>query len=159
MEKLESQTFSALIWTLGWYVSSLCLSFYNKWLFDKDEHGFPFPLFTTSIQNLIQFFTALLILNFYPNLKPSSITTRNYIFKIIPCALVTAGDISLSNSSLMYITVFYFYNIAHVLYDGKIICSRFRSILCLLVSIRKILANTWRNNYNYLFRCIPDGFR
>ena len=35
---------------LGYYIIAISLSVYNKWLFGKETHHFPFPLFATMIQ-------------------------------------------------------------------------------------------------------------
>ncbi|KJR86770.1 solute carrier family 35, member C2 [Sporothrix schenckii 1099-18] len=51
-----------------WYLFSLSISLYNKWMFGSN---FPFPLFTTSVHMLVQFFLSCLVLYFVPTLRPS----------------------------------------------------------------------------------------
>ncbi|OAA68605.1 hypothetical protein SPI_00800 [Niveomyces insectorum RCEF 264] len=52
-----------------WYLFSLSISLYNKWMFGSN---FPFPLFTTSIHMLVQFLLSCLVLYFLPWLRPGA---------------------------------------------------------------------------------------
>lgn len=44
----------------SWYLFSTCISVYNKWMFDKDSHNFPFPVFVTSMHMFVQTGLSLL---------------------------------------------------------------------------------------------------
>ncbi|TRX98687.1 hypothetical protein FHL15_000029 [Xylaria flabelliformis] len=117
-----------------WYMFSLSISLYNKWMFDSGQLNFPFPLFTTSMHMLVQFSLASLVLYFIPSLRPNN-SARNsdlgrsrhesepdrpimtklfYFTRIGPCGAATGLDIGLGNTSLKFITLT-FYTLAFVL--------------------------------------------
>ncbi len=119
-----------------WYLFSLSISLYNKWMFGSN---FPFPLFTTSIHMLVQFFLSCLVLYFVPSLRPGAgrwkrrghgessavdddVDKRNrpdgksstgmtgwfYFTRIGPCGAATGLDIGLGNASLKLITLTFY---------------------------------------------------
>ncbi|GAP84814.1 putative triose-phosphate transporter [Rosellinia necatrix] len=111
-----------------WYIFSLSISLYNKWMFDSGQLNFPFPLFTTSMHMLVQFSLASLVLYFIPSLRPSN-TSRGsdlgrsrhesepdrpvmtkifYLTRIGPCGTATGLDIGLGNTSLKFITLTFY---------------------------------------------------
>ncbi|KAB2572434.1 putative transporter [Lasiodiplodia theobromae] len=58
-----------------WYLFSISISIYNKWMFaksdDKNQNlNFPFPLFTTCLHMIVQFTLASLVLYFLPQFRP-----------------------------------------------------------------------------------------
>lgn len=111
-----------------WYIFSLSISLYNKWMFDSGQLNFPFPLFTTSMHMLVQFSLASLVLYFIPSLRPRSashssdlgrsrheseperpiMTKLFYLTRIGPCGAATGLDIGLGNTSLKFITLTFY---------------------------------------------------
>ncbi|CAK7233360.1 hypothetical protein SCUCBS95973_008568 [Sporothrix curviconia] len=100
-----------------WYLFSLSISLYNKWMFGSN---FPFPLFTTSIHMLVQFVLACVVLYFVPSLRPPrhnekvgggdepAMTRWFYFTRIGPCGAATGLDIGLGNASLKLITLTFY---------------------------------------------------
>lgn len=99
-----------------WYLFSLSISIYNKWMFSEDEVVFPFPLFTTSLHMLVQLTFAAVILYFIPSLRPKPPPTSSptpepimtksfYLTRLVPCGTATSLDIGLGNMSLKYISL------------------------------------------------------
>ncbi|KAJ1568817.1 Triose-phosphate Transporter [Nowakowskiella sp. JEL0078] len=115
---------------LAWYITSLTLSLYNKWLFSKDYLDFPYPLFTTFIHMLIQWLIAYLsVIYIWPELRPTKSPSRkDYFRKVLPCGFATGLDIGLSNSSLKFVLSDDFFV---VLYNGKIRMSGVYPFFCI----------------------------
>ncbi|KAL1999137.1 hypothetical protein VTN02DRAFT_4996 [Thermoascus thermophilus] len=102
-----------------WYLFSLSISIYNKWMFSEDAVVFPFPLFTTSLHMVVQFTLSSLILYFVPSLRPRSpaspfgnpqdvkpvMTKYFYLTRLVPCGTATSLDIGLGNMSLKFISL------------------------------------------------------
>ncbi|GKT83478.1 LOW QUALITY PROTEIN: triose-phosphate transporter [Colletotrichum tofieldiae] len=113
---------------LLWYLFSLSISLYNKWMFDQDRLNFAFPLFTTACHMLVQFALASLVLFLIPSLRPSNglrhsdlgrsrhesepdrplMTKMFYLTRIGPCGAATGLDIGLGNTSLKFITLTFY---------------------------------------------------
>ncbi|TKA26980.1 hypothetical protein B0A50_05171 [Salinomyces thailandicus] len=116
-----------------WYVCSISISVYNKWMFSKDNLDFHFPLFTTSIHMLVQFSLAAAVLFFFPRFRPQRppqagyqqldgadldpskpaekgplMTQWFYFTRIGPCGTATALDIGLGNFSLRFISLTFY---------------------------------------------------
>ncbi|KAI0014271.1 triose-phosphate transporter family-domain-containing protein [Xylariaceae sp. FL0662B] len=111
-----------------WYLFSLSISLYNKWMFDSGQLNFAFPLFTTATHMLVQFSLATLVLYFIPSLRPngapynsdlgrsrheseperSVMTKMFYLTRIGPCGAATGLDIGLGNTSLKFITLTFY---------------------------------------------------
>ncbi|KAH6660594.1 triose-phosphate transporter family-domain-containing protein [Truncatella angustata] len=105
-----------------WYIFSLSISLYNKWMFDAKNLNFAFPLFTTSAHMLVQFSLAALVLYFMPSLRPGAgqnlrhdsdpdrplMTKLFYLTRIGPCGAATGLDIGLGNASLKFITLTFY---------------------------------------------------
>ncbi|KXJ86131.1 triose-phosphate transporter family-domain-containing protein [Microdochium bolleyi] len=111
-----------------WYIFSLSISLYNKWMFDSSKLNFPFPLFTTSMHMLVQFSLASIVLYFFPSLRPNNspresdmgrsrheaepdrpvMTKMFYLTRIAPCGAATGLDIGLGNMSLKFITLTFY---------------------------------------------------
>ncbi|ETS87499.1 hypothetical protein PFICI_01327 [Pestalotiopsis fici W106-1] len=110
-----------------WYIFSLSISLYNKWMFDANNLNFAFPLFTTSAHMLVQFSLASLVLYFIPSLRPGAgrnsdmgqsrhdsepkqplMTNLFYLTRIGPCGAATGLDIGLGNASLKFITLTFY---------------------------------------------------
>ena len=97
----------------------LIIEQYNKWMFSSDHLDFHFPLFTTSVHMLVQFFLASLALALIPSLRPRQIPSLSgpakplitplfYLTRLIPCGTTTSLDIGLGNNSLRYITLTFY---------------------------------------------------
>ncbi|GMF07375.1 unnamed protein product [Ambrosiozyma monospora] len=108
----------------SWFLFSLLISLYNKWMFSDPNLDFRFPVLITACHQLILFALSCLTLlckpsfrlNYVDPANPSSASSSNeklgyfvnpkvYLTKILPCALASAGDIGLGNTSLKYITI------------------------------------------------------
>lgn len=100
---------------LSWYTFSTLISVYNKWMFSTDKNNFSYPLFVTSFHMLMQFILSSTAMRLFPTLvprKPNGSTSRpsaiDWSTKVVPCALATALDIGLSNTSLKTITLTFY---------------------------------------------------
>lgn len=100
---------------LCWYAFSTAISVYNKWMFDAKKHHFGFPLFVTSWHMMMQFVLSSIALKLFPQFiprKPNGTPSRpsgiDWASKVVPCALATALDIGLSNTSLKTITLTFY---------------------------------------------------
>ncbi|KAG0650822.1 putative transporter [Hyphodiscus hymeniophilus] len=117
-----------------WYLFSLSISIYNKWMFDPKHLDFHFPLFTTSMHMLVQFSLASLVLFLLPQFRPRYDSISNphnthgdgellqheadsqkplmtkmfYVTRIGPCGMATGLDIGLGNMSLKFITLTFY---------------------------------------------------
>ncbi|MCJ1399422.1 Triose-phosphate Transporter [Xylographa trunciseda] len=129
---LKSSAINALL-ILSWYLFSLSISIYNKWMFSPEHLDFHFPLFTTCMHMLVQFCLASAVLFFIPRFRPRPdsisnphnlsttrdreetidpkkplMTAKFYLSRIAPCGAATGLDIGLGNMSLKYITLTFF---------------------------------------------------
>lgn len=100
---------------LSWYTFSTLISVYNKWMFSTDKKNFSFPLFVTSFHMLMQFVLSSSAMKLFPQLvprRPNGTTSHpsgiDWATKVVPCALATALDIGLSNTSLKTITLTFY---------------------------------------------------
>ncbi|MCJ1436884.1 Triose-phosphate Transporter [Xylographa pallens] len=129
---LKSSAINALL--IGsWYLFSLSISIYNKWMFSPEHLNFHFPLFTTCMHMLVQFSLASAVLFFIPHFRPRPdsisnphqlsiikdqeesldpkkplMTAKFYLSRIAPCGVATGLDIGLGNMSLKFITLTFF---------------------------------------------------
>lgn len=104
----------AFLCATGWFSTSVLISIYNKWMFGEGL-DFPFPLFVTAYHQLCLFTFSFLVILIFPKLRPSQpqnsenekvlliIPLYIMVAHILPCAVASAGDIGLSNASLMFI--------------------------------------------------------
>lgn len=127
---LRASLINALL-IASWYLFSLSISIYNKWMFSRDHLDFHFPLFTTCMHMIVQFSLASMVLYFFPRFRPRSDSISNphdhshvrrdsaqaekplmtrmfYITRIGPCGIATGLDIGLGNMSLKTITLTFF---------------------------------------------------
>ncbi|XP_071331693.1 solute carrier family 35 member C2 isoform X1 [Trachinotus anak] len=89
---------------LLYYVFSIGITFYNKWLMK----GFHYPLFMTLVHLTIIFCLSALTrwAMQWRTGKPRVILSwKDYLLKVAPTALATALDIGLSNWSFLFITI------------------------------------------------------
>ncbi|KAF2664484.1 TPT-domain-containing protein [Microthyrium microscopicum] len=108
-----------------WYLFSISITVYNKWMFTDEPDNpetivFPFPLFTTCVHMLVQFCLASLVLYFMPDFRPTNgevfdptsqkpiMTRMFYLTRIGPCGAATSLDIGLGNMSFKFITLTFY---------------------------------------------------
>lgn len=125
-----SPTEEAVLYIAGWYVFSLTISIYNKWMFGAGL-DFEYPIFITAFHQFCLFLLSFLVLYAKPKLRPTvatsavqnarpsssssmasallvtlfSIGPAIYASQILPCSLALAGDIGLSNVSFRFISL------------------------------------------------------
>lgn len=96
----------------GWFICSAGLSSYNKIIFGTDHLGFPCPLLLTSIHFFVQwvfsFSVSALFPEFFGGEVVNNMSWRTYLGVSVPCGLVTAFDVGLSNLSLVRISITFF---------------------------------------------------
>lgn len=63
-------TLTILACTFGWYLFSVTISLYNKWMFDKGNLNLPFPIIITSFHQLTLFWLSFGLIYFIPSLRP-----------------------------------------------------------------------------------------
>ncbi|CAJ0546175.1 Ff.00g096480.m01.CDS01 [Fusarium sp. VM40] len=131
-KEADKAVFKSLVFNgvliLLWYLFSLSISIYNKWMFDHDRLNFAFPLFTTSMHMVVQFTLSGLVLYFVPSLRPGyrahtsdlgrsrhddepksyGMTKMFYLTRIGPCGAATGLDIGLGNTSLKFISLTFY---------------------------------------------------
>lgn len=89
---------------LHYYIFSIGITFYNKWLM-KDFH---YPLFMTLVHLTIIFCLSALTrraLLCSTGKQRVVLGWKDYLYKVAPTALATALDIGLSNWSFLFITI------------------------------------------------------
>lgn len=104
--------FEAGIYILGWYLFSLSISIYNKWMFG-DGLDFKFPILITSFHQFCLMILSGLVLYMKPSLRANKMSFASlfdidkmvYLKQIIPCSIVSAGDIGFSNISYKFISL------------------------------------------------------
>lgn len=89
-----------------------CKVSYNKYVFGEGDMDFPCPLLLTSVHFLIQWLFAILACACFPEQLGSKrvdiMTWKQWIMISMPCGLVTALDVGLSNISLVKITLTFY---------------------------------------------------
>ncbi|OAJ37215.1 hypothetical protein, variant 1 [Batrachochytrium dendrobatidis JEL423] len=93
-----------------WFAFSTALSLYNKQLLGHDHYNFNYPLFVVSIHSFCQFaLSSTLICSFPQQFQPTKTPSmHDYFSRVVPTAVCTALDISLSNASLHYISLSFY---------------------------------------------------
>uniref|UniRef100_A0A8C4ZNL5 Solute carrier family 35 member C2 n=1 Tax=Gadus morhua TaxID=8049 RepID=A0A8C4ZNL5_GADMO len=89
---------------LFYYVFSIGITFYNKWLME----GFHYPLFMTLVHLTMIFLLSTMTRHLVARWtgKPRVVLSwRVYLVKVAPTALATVLDIGLSNWSFLFITI------------------------------------------------------
>ncbi|XP_026189124.1 solute carrier family 35 member C2 [Mastacembelus armatus] len=87
-----------------YYVFSIGITFYNKWLMK----GFHYPLFMTLVHLAINFCLSALTrraMQCWTGKSRTILNWTDYIYKVVPTAIATALDIGLSNWSFLFITI------------------------------------------------------
>ncbi|KAI5612327.1 collagen alpha-1(XX) chain-like isoform X2, partial [Silurus asotus] len=89
---------------LFFYVFSIGITFYNKWLM-KDFH---YPLFMTLFHLIIIFCLSTItrcLMQCWTRKPRVTLSWKDYFYKVAPTALATALDIGLSNWSFLFISI------------------------------------------------------
>jgi len=93
----------------GWFIFSSLLSTYNKVLFGSGQYHFPCPLLLTSLHFLVQWGFSYGLSNQCSDLfggeRVRSMSWLEFLQISIPCGIVSALDIGLSNMSLVRINL------------------------------------------------------
>lgn len=105
-------TLGAVIYILGWYMFSLSISIYNKWMFG-DGLDFKFPILITSFHQFCLMVLSGTVLYFNPSLRANQMSFSSlfkvdkmvFVKQIVPCSIVSAGDIGFSNISYKFISL------------------------------------------------------
>jgi solute carrier family 35 protein C2 len=97
---------------LGWFFFSAILSSYNKYVFGERHMNFPCPLLLTSVHFLVQWLFSTVACACFPEQLGSKrvaiMTWKEWAIISVPCGLVTAFDVGLSNLSLVRITLTFY---------------------------------------------------
>lgn len=97
---------------LGWFFFSALLSTYNKFVFGDGHLAFPCPLLLTSMHFGMQWLLSHLACALYPitmgTERVARMSWKEWASISIPCGLVTALDVGLSNLSLVTITITFY---------------------------------------------------
>lgn len=97
---------------MGWFFFSALLSTYNKFVFGDGHLAFPCPLLLTSIHFGMQWMLSHLACMLYPitmgTERVARMSWKEWASISIPCGLVTALDVGLSNLSLVTITITFY---------------------------------------------------
>ena len=89
---------------LLYYLFSISLTFYNKWILTD----FPFPLSATLFQSFLTFIVTCIIrecLSLYTRKPAVRVGGLSYVRNVLPTSITAAFDIGLSNWSFQFITV------------------------------------------------------
>lgn len=93
-------------WLCVWYLLSIGLTMYNRWLFAL--YDFHFPLLVTAVHLGIKAPAArgaMALLGLAPPVLTSAGAWRHLLTRVAPTGVATALDISLSNLALLHLSV------------------------------------------------------
>ena len=86
-----------------WYSISLSFTLFNKWFMQEWAGGFHFPMFITSMHMLMKLIVSR-IWACSPGLAPIPVLSwRNFFLVVFPIGALTAGDIVLSNTAILFL--------------------------------------------------------
>ncbi|CAM8940797.1 unnamed protein product [Rhodiola kirilowii] len=96
-----------LVLVLVWYAFSTFLTMYNKTLLGDHLGKFPAPLLMNFVHFSMQAIISLTITKCWSKkFQPSvSMSSNDFVLRVVPTALGTAFDVNLSNASLVFISV------------------------------------------------------
>mmetsp|Transcript_2115 Transcript_2115/g.4098 ORF Transcript_2115/g.4098 Transcript_2115/m.4098 type:complete len:185 (+) Transcript_2115:138-692(+) len=96
----------------GWFVCSAALTAFNKVVFGANRGAFPCPLLFTSCHFLLQWAFSYSVSSLFPDFFGGAVVKnmswKTYLGISIPCGVITAADIGMSNLSLVRITITFF---------------------------------------------------
>eukprot|EP01134_Creolimax_fragrantissima_P004646 CFRG4646T1 len=91
---------------LLWYVFSIGLTFYNKWLFGT--YGLRYPLTVTSVHVVLNFLLSWVCraaLFRWNGKKRPVLSHKTFLYGVVPTGTSSALDIGLSNMAILYINI------------------------------------------------------
>ncbi|KAJ8657039.1 hypothetical protein O0I10_007373 [Lichtheimia ornata] len=94
-----------------WYFFSTSLSLYNKNLMGKDRFNFNFPLLLSAIHAGLHALITSAMMSFGGsrwNTTKATLSLHDYVYKVVPCGIAAALEISCANASLMYVTLSFY---------------------------------------------------
>lgn len=108
LEKPEPFNYkAAIVYALLWYLFSVALSVYNKWMFSPKGLNFAFPVLTTGMhqgmQVILAYITTVLL-----GINHDFLPLNAYATQVLPCVLASAGDIGMGNLSLQFVTLSFY---------------------------------------------------
>lgn len=90
--------------TFAWYAVSITFTIYNKWLMGTYDGGFRFPLINTTIHMFIKLgISRIWYMGSKEKIEPVSTNILWCVVALI--GICTAGDVAMSNESLVFISV------------------------------------------------------
>jgi len=96
----------------GWFVCSAALTAFNKVVFGANRGAFPCPLLFTSCHFLIQWTFSYSVSSLFPDFFGGAVVKnmswKTYLGISLPCGIITAADIGMSNLSIVRITITFF---------------------------------------------------
>lgn len=102
-------TFKILVLIILWYLFSISISIYNKWMFSPSYLDFKYPILTTSGHQLVQLLFASIITRASGHTNPlTQYKIKEYLKNIGPCAIASSGDIGLANVSLTIVSLTFY---------------------------------------------------
>lgn len=101
---------TTVCYVLLWYVFSVSISVYNKWMFSPEHLDFKFPVFATCCHQLVMTGLAALVLGLVPASRPAMPfnTAGDYFRRVLPCATASCGDIGMGNASFRLVTLSFY---------------------------------------------------
>lgn len=107
------------IFILMWYLFSVTISVYNKWMFSADKLNFPYPVIATSGHQIVQSLLAYGAITIHkrrlkksqPELieeNESPWDWKEYFKTFGVCATASAGDIGMGNASMRLVTLTFY---------------------------------------------------
>ncbi|SCV03530.1 LAME_0H11166g1_1 [Lachancea meyersii CBS 8951] len=102
---------SIQLFIVGWYVCSITLSIYNKWMFDPELGlSVPYPILVTSLHQWLLWAISWAYLRTKKIERPADLARDEQPWKfflkyIVPTALASAGDIGFSNVSFKFVAL------------------------------------------------------
>ncbi|CAJ1966855.1 unnamed protein product [Cylindrotheca closterium] len=97
---------------LGWFLFSALITSYNKYVFGEGHMAFPCPLFLTSLHFGVQWSFSHYACEIFPETLGTQMIKdldwKTWAAIAVPCGVVTAMDVGLSNLSLAVITITFY---------------------------------------------------
>jgi len=90
---------------MGWFFFSALLSVYNKYMFGDEHLAFPCPLLVTSVHFGVHWIFGY---TFGNDNTIDQMTWKEYFSIGIPCGIITASDVGISNLSLVRISITFY---------------------------------------------------
>lgn len=106
----KKHTITIGVYILTYFTISIGLGFFSSYYLSSKNYNFRFPLFITSMQNLIHFIMSNVVIlcmrKEYRHTKRQSV--RSYITTTLPCAISAAIDIGIGSYALRTVSLAYY---------------------------------------------------